>query len=83
MRATQKKMMSYPVTMTLVGYQYFSSGVSSGHPMVENGHSAEENQVSRTSSSRRMFLEWQCSHSVASSRETVIWPQSSQYHAGI
>ena len=28
-----------------------SSGVESGQPIVENGHSAEENQVSRTSGS--------------------------------
>ena len=51
--------------------------------MVENGQSAELNQVSRTSSSRVMCLLWQHSHSVASSRETVMCPQSAQYHAGI
>ena len=51
--------------------------------MVEKGQRAEENQVSSTSSSRVMFLLWQCSHSVASWRETVMWPQSAQYQAGI
>ena len=60
-----------------------SSSVFSGQPMVENGQSAELNQVSRTSSSRVMCLLWQHSHSVASSRETVIWPQSAQYHTGM
>ena len=30
-----------------------------------------------------MFLEWHASHSQASVRETVIWPQSPQYHTGI
>ncbi len=52
-RATQKKMMSKPVIRTLVGYSVVSSGVLSGHPRVENGHNAEENHVSRTSSSWR------------------------------
>ena len=33
--ATQKKMMSYPVTSTDVGCQASSSGVRSGQPMVE------------------------------------------------
>ena len=51
MRATQKNRMSKPVTRTLVGNHFRSSLVSSGQPMVEKGHSAEENQVSRTSSS--------------------------------
>src|SRR3990172_2878523 len=49
MRATQRKMMSYPVSITDVGYQYFSSFVSRGHPSVENGHNPEENHVSSTS----------------------------------
>ena len=53
MRATQKKMMSKPVTSTEVGRKVASSGVLSGQPRVENGHSAEENQVSSTSSSWR------------------------------
>ena len=69
--------------MTLVGYQNFRSSESlSGQPSVENGQSAELNQVSSTSGSRWMFLLWQASHSQASVRETVTWPQSSQYQAG-
>lgn len=52
MRATQKKMMSKPVTSTEDGMNNFRSGVSSGQPKVEKGTSAEENQVSSTSSSR-------------------------------
>ena len=51
MRATQKKIMSKPVTSTLVGYQRLRSSVASGQPNVENGHSADENQVSKLSSS--------------------------------
>ena len=57
MRATQKKMMSKPVTSTLVGVEALaSSAVGSGQPSVENGHSAEENQVSSTSSSWRSVV---------------------------
>ena len=52
MRATQKKMMSKPVTSTDDGRNAVSSGVSSGQPSVEWHHSAELNQVSRTSGSR-------------------------------
>ena len=52
-RATQRKMMSRAVTSTSVGYQARSSGVSSGQPSVANGHRAELNQVSSTSSSWR------------------------------
>lgn len=40
-----------PVTMVDVGYHCFKTGVWSGQPMVENGHRAEENQVSSTSGS--------------------------------
>ena len=47
--ATQKKMMSNPVTSTSVGWKVLSSGVSSGQPRVEKVQSAELNQVSRTS----------------------------------
>ena len=39
------------VTMVDVGYHCFKTGVWSGQPMVENGHRAEENQVSSTSGS--------------------------------
>ncbi len=52
-RATQKKMMSKPVTKTLVGWKVLSSGVCAGQPRVEKVHSPEENQVSSTSSSWR------------------------------
>ena len=52
-RATQKKMMSKPVINTLVGKYFSSSSVSSGQPSVPMGQSPEENQVSRTSGSRR------------------------------
>src|SRR5690606_36160069 len=81
-RATQKKMMSYPVTRMSVGKKYLRSSVSSGQPMVEKGQSADENQVSSTSSS------W-CTgpphlvHLSGAVRATMISPQSSQYHAGI
>jgi len=51
MRATQKKMMSKPVTNTLVGWKVASSSVSSGQPKVPKVQRAEENQVSSTSSS--------------------------------
>src|SRR4051794_124029 len=50
-RATQKKMMSCPVSITEVGYHVSSSLVFSGQPRVENGHSPELNQVSSTSGS--------------------------------
>ena len=53
MRATQKKMMSNPVTNTELGTKVSSSGVCFGQPMVANGHSADENHVSRTSLSWR------------------------------
>jgi hypothetical protein len=51
-RATQKKMMSKPVTSTSVGVVALQLRRLSGQPSVENGHRAEENQVSSTSSSR-------------------------------
>jgi hypothetical protein len=50
-RATQKKMMSKPVTSTDEGRNVRSSFVSAGHPSVEWHHSADENQVSSTSGS--------------------------------
>jgi hypothetical protein len=52
-RATQKKMMSKPVTAPRSCSSVSSSIVPVGQPSVENGQSAEENQVSRTSGSRR------------------------------
>src|SRR5450830_915819 len=47
------------------------------------GHRPEENQVSSTSGSCCSFAPWQAEHSVGSSIETMISPQSSQYHTGI
>ena len=51
-RATQKKMMSKPVTSTVLGRNRSSSFVCRGQPSDENGTSADEYQVSSTSSSR-------------------------------
>ena len=51
-RATQKKMMSKPVTSTDEGRNLSRSRVFSGQPSEVNGTSADENQVSSTSSSR-------------------------------
>ena len=67
MRATQKKMMSKPVTSTEEGRNTSWSFVLSGQPSEENGTSAEENQVSSTSGSRRNGLPpafWRASSSV-------------------
>ncbi len=66
MRATQKKMMSKPVTSTEEGRKVSRSFVFSGQPSEENGTSCEENQVSRTSSSRLSFV-CRCAFLVASS----------------
>ena len=52
MRATQKKMMSCPVTSVAEGRKSAKSSVSLGQPKVAKGHNADENQVSSTSSSR-------------------------------
>ena len=88
-RATQKKMMSKPVTSALEGRNSSNPrsamAASSGQPRVLNGHSAEENQVSSTS------LSWRSGTSAASperarasasSRPTWMLPASS-YQAGI
>ena len=56
-RATQKKMMSKPVTNTSVGWKVFKSSKLSGQPKVEKVHRAELNQVSSTSSSWRNVIE--------------------------
>ena len=54
-RATQRKMISRAVERTSVGKKALKVSASvSGQPSVANGHSAELNQVSRTSVS--------CSH---------------------
>ncbi len=52
-RATQKKMMSKPVTSTSVGWKVLRNSVCCGQPRVEKVHRPELNQVSRTSSSWR------------------------------
>jgi hypothetical protein len=50
--ATQKKIMSYPVTKSDVGKYLFTFSSSwFGHPKNENGQRADENHVSKTSSS--------------------------------
>src|SRR4051794_6683047 len=86
MRATQKKMMSKPVTSTDDGRNIFASSVCSGQPIVENGTSADENQVSSTSSSRRNAPVDPAAAAFAfassSVRATKYWPASS-YHAGM
>ena len=82
MRATQKKMMSKPVTSTEVGYHVRSSTVSSGQPSVEKGHRPEENHVSSTSGSWRTGPP-QLGHAVRSVRETCTEPSRSQCHAGM
>ena len=48
-RATQKKIISNPVTRREVGKYFLYSAVSSGQPNVEKGHKDDENQVSKTS----------------------------------
>src|SRR5687768_11796663 len=87
MRATQKKMMSKPVTSTLLGTKALNrshsaarSVVSPGQPRVENGHSAEENHVSSTSSSWRNAPTGgvvACERASASSSPTKMLPASS------
>ena len=50
--ATQKKIISPPVSKRSPGKNALKSGFSlAGHPRVENGKRPDENQVSRTSSS--------------------------------
>src|SRR5687768_5438482 len=83
MRATQKKMMSKPVTSTEEGRKVFRSGVCAGQPSDEKGTSAEENQVSRTSGSRLSGAFSPCfARTSASDLPTYTLPASS-YHAGI
>ena len=53
--ATQKKIISAAVERKSVGKYFFRSGVSSGQPIVENGHSQLENHVSSTSGSCSQF----------------------------
>src|SRR5579871_4666981 len=58
------------------------SGVSSGQPSVESGHSPELNHVSSTSVSCSIAAEPQCEQVVGVSRATVIFLQLPQFHAG-
>src|SRR5215469_5472069 len=67
----------------LVGKYFRKSGVSSGQPIVEKGHSAELNHVSSTSGSCVNFPEPHLGHAFGASRATTISLQSPQYHAGI
>src|SRR5471032_907875 len=86
MRATQKKMMSKPVTSTDDGRKALMSGVSSGQPMVENGISADENQVSSTSASRRSAPVEPAAAALASASASVLATKMlpcSSYQAGI
>jgi hypothetical protein len=56
----------------------------SGQPSVENGHSADENQVSRMSSSwRSVGRRRSRAQVVASVRLTVMWLHAPQYQAGM
>src|SRR4029078_2029112 len=87
-RATQKKMMSKPVTSTDDGRNVASSRVCAGQPSVEWHHNADENHVSSTSSSRmndagaRPSFFVACSRASFSLRATKTLAASS-YHAGI
>ena len=83
MRATQKKMMSKPVTSTLVGYQVARSLVCSGQPMVEKGHRAEENQVSSTSSSCFRSVQPHLGQELGSCSATMSSPHCAQVQAGM
>src|SRR5262249_19396703 len=83
MRATQKKMMSKPVTRTEEGRYVSSSLVLSGQPSEENGTSCDENQVSKTSGSLvNLLLILNFSTTSSSVLPTNTFPCSS-YQAGI
>src|SRR4051812_1153951 len=70
-RATQKKMMSCPVSITEVGEKVDSSSVGLGQPSVENGQSADETQVSSPSGSCSNFNPPHLGHLAGRSRETI------------
>ena len=55
----------------------------SGQPMVEKGHSAEENQVSSTSVSWTSSVEVQAGQNSGSVASTISSPQAMQVQAGI
>ena len=83
-RATQKKMMSYPVIEQIAsGSSAAGPRCLSGQPSVENGHSPDENQVS----SDVLVLPQRSRRTArtpsASPRATIISPQASQYQAGM
>src|SRR4029078_11036030 len=59
-----------------------SARLFSGQPRVENGHSADENQVSRMSPSWRRLPLLHVGHAVGSWRATITSPHS-QYQAGM
>ena len=83
MRATQKKRMSKAGHQHVGGVEEASSGVWSGQPMVEKGHRAEENQVSRTSVSWARSPPPQLAQALGSSLATVTWPHPAQDQAGM
>src|SRR5690606_9657639 len=65
--ATQKKIMSYPVSITEVGWNFLRSAVFSGHPRVEKVHRPDENHVSKVSASCSQPLPGVCSATLISS----------------
>src|SRR5215207_2742423 len=80
--ASQRKMIPRSVELTSFGYQVSSSGVRSGQPSVANGQSADENQVSSTSSSCARSFEPHVSHTSGADSDAVVWP-SGQYQTGM
>ena len=73
-RFSQSRMISRAVVFSEPGYQASSSGVSSGQPRIANGQSADENQVSSTSSLRVSSVEPHSAHASGSVSSTVRWP---------
>ncbi len=66
-----------------MGKKVSKSMLLSGQPMVEKGHSAEENHVSKVSSSCLRRLPPQAGQDVGVVSDTMISSQSSQYQAGM
>ena len=83
--ATQKNMMSKPVTSTSVGWNLSKNSLSLGQPSVEKVHSADENQVSSTSSSWRSAIPSPrlCLARISASDFPTYTLPSSSYHAGM
>ena len=73
-RFSQRRMISRAVVFSVPGYQAASSGVSSGQPRIANGQSADENQVSSTSSLRVSSVEPHSAQALGSVSWTVRWP---------